>query len=279
MLRDITDQIADPGRTGRGKGGTLNERDEALQAREKAVEELLAADAQRRWRFARKKTTGATKQKETAVTAQSAAGLGQCGAGRRPAIAGTAAGMERDPAGESNRTPDLGPTLDVLKKSVTDLQKRDEAGAGPAAGDREPADPGRQTRTSSRSTALDRLQKAREYVDSRIFERDSLPLVGGDTAAPDRREQRSFSERDQSPDGHSRLRRPDRRRDCFSGILLLVLSLFGAYQLQSERRRAGCRRTRTQAEASAYRPPLDCAGRAAAAAVRLSAGAAGAVRR
>ena len=69
----------------------------------------------------------------------------------------------------------MGPTLDVLKKSVTDLQHVTKQ-----AQDQLRVIVNLQIRAASQDQmaidALDRLQKAREYVDSRIFDRDSLPL-------------------------------------------------------------------------------------------------------
>ena len=245
----------------------LDERDEALQGRQKAVDELLAGtpsalelrEEENYWRT-KQKETGELRNQLLAWANAAQAGVQQLQA-EQP--------VWNETLQQNQSTPDLGPTLDVIKKSVSDLQQVTKQ-----AQDQLRVIVNLQIRAASQDQmaidALDRLQKAREYVDSRIFERDSLPLWERGPAATDGRKQRSFSIGHQSADGNSRLRGPNRRRDCFSVHLARVLPV-RCLPPQPEDEGPGSGE-RGAGRRLAYRAPLDRAGRIAAAAVCLSAG-------
>jgi potassium efflux system protein len=171
-LRGVTDQLPTQEQVDSAKA-TLNERDDALQARQKAVDELLAGtpsslelrEEENFWR-AKQKETGDLRNQLLAWANAAQAGVQQLQT-EQPVWTATLQ--------QNESTPDLGPTLDVLKKSVSELQRVTKQ-----AQDELRVIVNLQIRAASQDQlaidALDRLQKAREYVDSRIFERDSLPL-------------------------------------------------------------------------------------------------------
>ena len=172
MLRGISDQLPTQEDLDAAKAA-LDERDEMLQTRQKAVDELLAGtpnglelrEEENYWR-AKQKETGNLRNQLLAWANAAQAGVQQLQA-QQP--------VWNETLLQNESTPDLGPTLDVLKKSVSDLQKVTKH-----AQDQLRVIVNLQIRAASQDQlaidALDRLQKAREYVDSRIFERDSLPL-------------------------------------------------------------------------------------------------------
>ena len=171
-LRGVTDQLPTQEQVDSAKT-TLDERDEALQARQKAVDELLAGtpstlelrEEENYWR-AKQKETGDLRNQLLAWANAAQAGVQQLQA-EQPVWNATLQ--------QNESTPDLGPTLEVIKKSVSELQRVTKH-----AQDELRVIVNLQIRGASQDQlaidALDRLQKAREYVDSRIFERDSLPL-------------------------------------------------------------------------------------------------------
>jgi small-conductance mechanosensitive channel len=171
-LRGVTDQLPTQEQVDSAKA-TLDERDDALQARQKAVDELLAStpstlelrEEENYWR-AKQKETGDLRNQLLAWANAAQAGVQQLQA-EQPVWNQT---LE-----QNESTPDLGPTLEVLKKSVSELQRVTKH-----AQDELRVIVNLQIRAASQDQlaidTLDRLQKAREYSDSRIFERDSLPL-------------------------------------------------------------------------------------------------------
>jgi len=171
-LRGVTDQLPTQEQVDSAKT-TLDERDEVLQARQKAVDELLAGtpstlelrEEENYWR-AKQKETGDLRNQLLAWANAAQAGVQQLQA-EQPVWNATLQ--------QNESTPDLGPTLEVIKKSVSELQRVTKH-----AQDELRVIVNLQIRGASQDQlaidALDRLQKAREYVDSRIFERDSLPL-------------------------------------------------------------------------------------------------------
>ncbi len=171
-LRGVTDQLPTQEQLDSAKA-TLDERDDALQVRQKAVDELLAGtpstlelrEEENYWR-AKQKETGELRNRLLAWANAAQAGVQQLQA-EQP--------VWNETLQQNESTPDLGPTLDVLKKSVSELQRLTKQ-----AQDELRVIVNLQIRAASQDQlaldALDRLQKAREYVDSRIFDRDSLPL-------------------------------------------------------------------------------------------------------
>ncbi len=172
MLRGFTDQLPTQEQLEAAKAA-LDERDEALQARQKAVEELLTGtpsglelrEEENYWK-AKQKETGDLRNQLLVWANAAQAGVQQLQA-EQP--------VWNETLQQNESTPDLGPTLDVIKKSVSDLQRVTKH-----AQDQLRIIVNLQIRAASQDQlaidALDRLQKAREYVDSRIFDRDSLPL-------------------------------------------------------------------------------------------------------
>lgn len=172
MLRGIGDQLPTQEELDASKAA-LDERDEMLQNRQRAVDELLAGapnglelrEEENYWR-ARQKETGGLRNQLLAWANAAQAGVQQLQA-ELP--------VWNETLQQNESTPDLGPTLDVLKKSVSELQRLTKHGQ-----DELRVIVNLQIRAASQDQlaidALDRLQKAREYADSRVFERDSLPL-------------------------------------------------------------------------------------------------------
>ena len=76
---------------------------------------------------------------------------------------------------QNESSPDLGPTLDVIKKSVSNLQRMTAQ-----VQDQLRVIVNQQIRAANQDQAaidvLDRLEKERQYLDGRLFEHDSLPL-------------------------------------------------------------------------------------------------------
>jgi small-conductance mechanosensitive channel len=172
MLRGISDHLPTQQELDATKA-VLDERDEALQAREKAVDELLSGtpsalelrEEENYWRAKQKETADLRNQLQVWANAAQA-GMQQLQA-EQPAW--------NETLQQNESSPDLGPTLDVIKKSVSELQRVTKH-----AQDQLRVIVNLQIRAATQDQSamdvLDRLQKSREYVDSRIFERDSLPL-------------------------------------------------------------------------------------------------------
>ncbi len=172
MLRGISDQLPTQEELDAAKAA-LDEREDMLQARQKAVDELLAGtpnglelrEEENYWR-AKQKETGQLRNQLLTWANAAQSGVQELQA-EQP--------VWNETLQQNESTPDLGPTLDVLKKSVSDLQKVTKH-----AQDQLRVIVNLQIRAASQDQlaidVLDRLQKAREYVDSRVFERDSLPL-------------------------------------------------------------------------------------------------------
>ena len=226
MLREISDQLPTQEQLD-ATIATLDERDNLLRARQKAVEDLLATnpttleirEEENFWR---------SKQKETALLREQLltwANAAQAGVqqlqGQRP--------VWNETLQENEPTPDLGPALDVIKKAVADLQKVTKR-----TQDELRVIVNQQIRAADQDQlALDELgvlQKTREYVDSRIFERDSLPLwqIG---------QRRQLGEnRDYFQSATHRLLGirafvAQAKGPIIALVLVLILSLVGAYRL------------------------------------------------
>lgn len=171
-LRSVTDQLPTQQEVDSAKA-TLDEREEALQARQKTADELMAGtpstlelrEEENFWR-AKQKETGDLRVRLLTWANAAQAGVQQVQADQP---------VWNETLQQNDSTPDLGPTLDVLKKSVSELQRVTKH-----AQDELRLIVNLQIRAASQDQlaldVLDRLQKAREYADSRIFERDSLPL-------------------------------------------------------------------------------------------------------
>jgi small-conductance mechanosensitive channel len=172
MLREISDGLPSPDQLS-ATTATLDTRHGELQSREKNTDAVLAAsptaleirEEENYWR-AVQKDTAATRREllDWANTAQSA--VQQLQAQQIP----WNATLE-----ENKSTPDLGPTLDVIRESVTSLRKLTAQ-----AQDQLRVLVNLQVRAGSQDQlALDvlyRLNKSQQDQDSRLFERDSLPL-------------------------------------------------------------------------------------------------------
>ena len=226
LLREINDQLPTQEQLDATKA-TLDERDEVLQARVKAVDELLVAtpstlelrEEENYWRGKQKET--AELRTQLLVWANAAqAGLQQLQS-QQP--------LWDETLKENQSTPDLGPTLDVIQKSASELQKEVKH-----TQDELRVVVNQQIRAASQDQqALDvvaRLQKARNEVDSRIFDRDSLPLweIG------QRRQIGESKELFQTAGNRLRGIRDFAAQSKGAIIcltLLLILSLLGAYRL------------------------------------------------
>jgi hypothetical protein len=268
MLREVSDGLPSPDQLSATKA-TLDARSDELQSREKGTDALLKTspsaleirEEENYWR-ALQKETAATRREllEWANTAQAAVQQLQA---QQPQWNAT---LE-----ENKSTPDLGPTLDVIQQSVTDLHKLTAQ-----VQDQLRVLVNLQVRAGSQDQlALDvlyRLNKAQQDQDSRLFERDSLPLW----QVSQRREE--GESKDIYLNASTRLLaiRAFAVQTRVALILLamfLFLSWFGAYRLYTDELRPadGCS---IRAD-TACRSSLVCARSAAADAVRLPAGADG----
>ncbi len=172
MLREISDGLPSSDQLNTTKS-TLDARNDELQSREEGTDALLSTspttleirEEENYWRAVQKETAATRRDLlEWANTAQSAVQQLQA---QQPQWNAT---LE-----ENKSTPDLGPTLDVIRQSVTDLHK-----LAAQAQDQLRVLVNLQVRAGSQDQlALDvlyRLNKSQQDQDSRLFERDSLPL-------------------------------------------------------------------------------------------------------
>ncbi len=233
MLREISDGLPSPDQLNATKA-TLDTRSDELLSRETQTDAVLAAsptaleirEEENYWRTVQKQT-GATRQEllEWANAAQTAV---QQLLAQQPLWIAT---LE-----ENKSTPDLGPTLDVIQQSVTSLRKLTAQ-----AQDQLRVLVNLQVRAGSQDQlALDvlyRLNKEQQDQDSRLFERDSLPLW-----QMSQRRQEGES-KDIYLSASTRLLAIGAFATQTRGFLILLalflfLSLFGAYRLRSATRYA-----------------------------------------
>jgi potassium-dependent mechanosensitive channel len=171
-LRDITDHLPTQDQLDATKAA-LDERDEQLESRQREVESLLSGtpstlelrEEENYWRAKQKETSDLRAQLlEWAKAAQ--AGIQQLQA-QQPVWIATLQ--------QNQSTPDLGPTLDVINKAVDDLQRVTKQ-----AQDSLRVIVNQQIRAANQDQlaidVLSRIAKARQNLDGRLFERDSLPL-------------------------------------------------------------------------------------------------------
>jgi small-conductance mechanosensitive channel len=172
MLRGASDQLPTAEQISAAKV-SIDETDQQLQSRQKETDALLAGtptalelrEEESYWRTKQLESETTRRQlRDWANADQSAIVQSQV---QQPQWSAT---LE-----ENKHTPDLGPALDVIKQSVETLQK-----LATQAQDQLRIIVNLQVRAANQDQlaldVLDRLGKAREYQDSRLFDRDSLPL-------------------------------------------------------------------------------------------------------
>ena len=172
MVREISDRLPSTDDLEAVKR-TLDERDVQLQAQQREIDAVLAAtpstlelrEQENYWRSRQRETADTRRQLlDWANVAQSA--IQQLKA-QQPQWDAT---LE-----ENKSTPGLGPTLDVIEQSAANLRKLTAQ-----AVDQLRMIVNLQIRAASQDQValdiLDRVNKARQYQDARLFERDSLPL-------------------------------------------------------------------------------------------------------
>jgi potassium efflux system protein len=172
LLRNITDQLPTQDQLDLTKA-QLDERDEQLQTRLKEVDALLAGtpntlelrEEENFWRGQQKETADLRAQLLLwANVAQSAIQQLQA---QQP--------IWNETLQQNQSTPDLVPTLDVIHKSVNNLQqvtKQAQESLRVIVNQQISA----ANEDQLAIDAIGRIEKARQYVDSQLFERDSLPL-------------------------------------------------------------------------------------------------------
>jgi small-conductance mechanosensitive channel len=172
MLRGISEKLPTPDQLAAVRA-QLDERSGQLAEQQRGTDALLAAtpntlelrEEDNSWRN-KQKETAATRREllDWANAAQSA--VQQVGA-QQPLWKAT---LE-----ENKDTPGLGPAQDVIQSSVTRLQQLMTQAQGQLR-----VIVNLQVEAANQDQAaldvLDELQRAREFQDSRLFERDSLPL-------------------------------------------------------------------------------------------------------
>ncbi len=172
VLRSLSDQLPTPEQLETVKA-TLDERDKELDARLNEIEALLAGtpstlEFREQENYWREKQAGTVNQRrqllDWANAAQSA--MQQVHA-QLPAWQATLEANEN--------TPGLGPTLDVIRQAVGEIQRLNTQ-----AQTQLKAIVNLQVRAANQEQlaldTLDRLSQARERADRRLLERDSLPL-------------------------------------------------------------------------------------------------------
>lgn len=172
MLRVASDQLPSAEQISAAKS-SIDEVDRQLQSRQKEADGLLTGtptalelrEEENYWRTKQLETESSRRQlRDWANAAQSVIVQSQA---QQPQWNAT---LE-----ENQHTPDLGAALDVIKHSVASLQKLTTQ-----AQDQLRVVVNLQVRAADEDQlaldVLDQLGKAREYQDSRLFDRDSLPL-------------------------------------------------------------------------------------------------------
>jgi len=227
MLRSLTNQLPTPDQLEVTKA-TLDQRDEELGVRGREVDAVVAAtpstlelrEQENYWRAEQEKTAGLRQQLSNwANAAQSALQQVQ-----------TQLPVWETTLQDNEQTPGLGPTQQVMQKAVADLQK-----VQTQAQDQLRTIVNLQVRATTQDQlvldTLDELAKARESLDRKLLERDSLPLwrlserrqVGENSAFYTSASTRLMSIRAFATQSKHAL-----------GFLffLLVLSMFGTYRLR-----------------------------------------------
>jgi small-conductance mechanosensitive channel len=262
MLNEISEQLPTQDQLDATKTA-LDERDEQLQSRQKEVDALLSGtpstlelrEEENYWKAKQKETAELrTRLLEWANAAQS--GIQQLQA-QQPVWNATLQ--------QNESTPELGPTLDVIHKAASDLQRVTKQ-----AQDSLRVIVNQQIRAANQDQlAIDVLSlivKARQNLDGRLFERDSLPLW----ELAQRRELGENKELFSSATNRLLSIRAfvaEARGAIVALFILLVLSLAAAFRLQL---RARLMVAETEAQAKALQiarhwialgvlPPLLCA--------------------
>ncbi len=119
----------------------------------------------------------------------------------------------------TNHTPDLGPTLDVIKKAVTDLQKVTKRRPGRTAGDRQSADQGRRP-GPARARQIRRCRR-RASTSTAGFSNATACRCGRSQSGARLAKTRAFRSASNRLHRDSRLPRAGKRRDRFSGSCFL----------------------------------------------------------
>jgi potassium efflux system protein len=172
MLRDISEQLP-PQEQLDATRATLDEHDEQLQSRLKDVDTLLSGtpstlelrEEENYWKAKQKETSNLrTQLLDWANAAQ--AGIQQLE---------TQLPLWNATWQQNQSTPDLGPTLDVIHQSVSELKR-----VAKQAQDSLRVIVNQQIRAANQDQlaidVVNRIAKARQNLDGRLFERDSLPL-------------------------------------------------------------------------------------------------------
>jgi small-conductance mechanosensitive channel len=171
-LRAVSEQLPTPEQLDTAKV-TLDENDRQLQARLKALDELLAGTPSA-LELREEETYWRSKQKDTAQLRL------QLLTWANAAQSGTQQIQAQQPIWnatleQNQSTPDLGPTLDVIQKSVSRLQQ-----LAKQTEDELRVVVNQQIEAANQDQlaidVLDRIQKARQNLDGQILQRDSLPL-------------------------------------------------------------------------------------------------------
>jgi len=225
-LRYISDQLPTPDQLEQVKA-TLDSRDEPLQERLKESDALLSGtpstlelrEEENYWRAEQKETSDLRAQ--LLIWANAAQGGIQRLQAQTPVWTETL---------DLNRSsPGLGPTLDVIEKAVTDLQQLTAS-----AQNRLRTIVNLQVRAATQdqmaADVLGRLDRKRESLNGKLFERDSLPLweLGQRREAGENKEVFAASANRLTV---IRVFASQVRGALVGLFLLLVISLFGAYRL------------------------------------------------
>jgi len=171
-LRSIGNQLPTPEQL-RDAQATLDDRDEELNSRAKDVDALLTGtpntlelrEQENSWQKEQSGTAGVRRQlRDWANAAQSA--LQQVQA-QQPIWQATLK--------ENEATPGLGPTLDAIQHALADLHSLNTQ-----AQEQLKSIVNLQVRAAAQDQlamdTLDRISRAREYSDRKLFQRDSLPI-------------------------------------------------------------------------------------------------------
>jgi len=231
MLREISDGLPSPDQLNATKA-TLDTRNAELQSRQKETDAVLGAapttleirEKENYWRAVQKETAATRRELLTwANAAQSAVQQLQA---QQPQWNAT---LE-----ENKSTPDLGPTLDVLRQAATDLHKLTVQ-----AQDQLRVLVNQQVRAASQDQlcldVLYHLNQAQQDQDSRLFERDSLPLWQINQRRQEGETSGIYLTASARLAGIRAFAQQARGAVALL-TLLLLLSLFGAYRLRAATR-------------------------------------------
>ncbi len=221
MLRELADQLPTTEQLDAMKA-TLGERDAILQAKQKEVDALLAGtpgalefkEQQTYWQEL--EADIASSRPQLLVWANAAQSAIQQLDTEQPKWAAT---LE-----QNKTTPDLGPVLDVIRQSVSDIQQLKTKAQNHLR-----TIVNLQVQAAAQDQValevVDRLDKASTHLEERLLQRDSLPLWQVGLRRQQGEKRAVCQQRSHPHDRHPGLLPRARRRDCWPVPSLVAIAV------------------------------------------------------